>query len=190
MRLSGVFAGVLGRLDEAIDLYHQVLELDPLSAAAYQNLGLAHAALGNHAPAEEAFRKALELAPQRIASHAQLSFLALARGRPEEALAEAMREPEPGYRLCAIANAEDALGHRMESDAVLQQLMDDNATHFGLQVAEVFALRGETDKAFHWLDRAYESRDAGLAYVGTNPRLRGLHGDARWTTLLRRMGLR
>lgn len=189
IRLTGVLANVLGRPRDAIAMYRQALEQDPLSAAAYHSLGLALHTLDDFAGAEEAFRKALELAPQRISTHAQLALIAMAQGRLEEAIAEAKREPEPGYGLLAVAIVEHARQRFEESDAALQRLIDHHARRCALQIAEVYATRGDTDHAFVWLDRAYEARDVGLAHVTSTPRLRALHGDVRWRAFLSRMGL-
>ena len=110
IRLSGVLAGILGRPDDAIGMFRRALDQDPLSAAAYHSLGLALHVVDDLPDAEEAFRKALDLAPQRIGTHAHLALTILARGRPEEALAEATREAEDGYRLWALAIVHRARG--------------------------------------------------------------------------------
>ena len=56
--------------------------------------------------------------------------------------------------------------------------------------------RGETDKAFEWLERAYRQRDGGLVAVlpwvspvKWNPVFRSLHDDPRYSALLRKMNL-
>jgi serine/threonine protein kinase/Tfp pilus assembly protein PilF len=189
IRLSGVLASVLGKPNDAVALYRQALEQDPLSAAAYHSLGLALHALDDFAAAGEAFRRALELAPSRIATHAHLGLNTLAQGRHEEAFAETSREPENGYRLWAMSIVHAALNHATESDEALQRLIDEHASHWAVQVAEVYATRGEADRAFEWLDRAHAARDVGLAHVKTSPRLRALRDDPRWHALLGRMGL-
>ena len=43
------------------------------------------------------------------------------------------------------------------------------------QIAEVYAYRGDKDKAFEWLDRARRQRDAGLAGLREDPLLTNLH---------------
>jgi cytochrome c-type biogenesis protein CcmH/NrfG len=58
----------LGRTDEALDLARRVLAQDPLSAAFWHNLGLISHAAGLLNESEQAYRRALELAPQRIVS--------------------------------------------------------------------------------------------------------------------------
>ena len=57
------------------------------------------------------------------------------------------------------------------------------------QIAEVFAWRGETGRAFEWLDRAWKQRDAGLRYLKIDPLLRKVRGDPRYAALLRKQKL-
>ena len=56
-------------------------------------------------------------------------------------------------------------------------------------MAQAYAFRGQRDEAFHWLDRAFEQRDGGLAELKYDPLMRELHADPRWAALLNRMGL-
>ncbi|MEE8368961.1 MAG: hypothetical protein V3S30_11685 [Thermoanaerobaculia bacterium] len=45
------------------------------------------------------------------------------------------------------------------------------------------------DAAFEWLRRAYETRDASLAWTLGNPYLRSPHDDPRWGAFLKKMKL-
>jgi len=189
LRLSGVLESILGRTQDAIAIFRKALEQDPLSAAAYHSLGFGLYVVDDFAGADQAFSKALELAPQRIGTRAYLAITLLALGRRDEALAEASREPEDGYRLWALAIIHGAHGDDPESEDALRRLIDEHAVRYALQVAEVQACRNDVDAAFHWLDRACTGRDTGLPRLKTNPQLRRLHGDERWSALLKRMGL-
>ena len=40
------------------------------------------------------------------------------------------------------------------------------------QIAAVYAFRGEADRAFEWLDRAYVQRDGGLTEMKGDPLLK------------------
>jgi serine/threonine protein kinase/Tfp pilus assembly protein PilF len=188
LRLAGVLEGIQGRIEEAIALCRRALEQDPLSAAANHSLAFGLHAADRFAEAEAAYRAALELAPQRIATRAHLALTLLAQGRGEEALAEAMREPEEGYRLWAVAIVHHAFGHGAESGVALRRLVDSHADVWALQIADVHAAHGALDAAFEWLERAYAKRDPGLAHVKTSPRLRPLHGNPQWGAFLRKMG--
>ena len=57
------------------------------------------------------------------------------------------------------------------------------------QVARVHAWRGERERAFEWLDRAYARHDLGLRLVKVDPFLRNLHIDPRFTAFLKKMNL-
>jgi hypothetical protein len=48
---------------------------------------------------------------------------------------------------------------------------------------------GNKDKAFMWLDRAYQERAGALPFVKVDPRLAPLRSDPRFHSLLRRLGL-
>ncbi|HEU4725564.1 MAG TPA: tetratricopeptide repeat protein, partial [Candidatus Eisenbacteria bacterium] len=189
LRLAGNLTSNLGRLDEAIALYRRAVEQDPLSPAGYQSLAISYHAAGLLKEAESAFRMSLELAPQRIGPRFGLAMVLLARGRADEALAEAEREPEEVFRLLSSAVILYALGDRAASDVRLRELIEKYADGGAYQIAEVYASRGERDAAFEWLERAFEQRDGGLSEMKPEPALRSLHGDPRWSDLLRRMGL-
>lgn len=53
----------------------------------------------------------------------------------------------------------------------------------------VYAHRSDTDKAFEWLERAYQQRDSGLPGIKDDRFLEKLHGDPRWQLFLRKMGM-
>jgi serine/threonine protein kinase/Tfp pilus assembly protein PilF len=188
LRVAGALAGTLGRLDEAIGLYRRALEQDPLSPASYINLAVSFHAADRLAEAEGAFRKVLEHSPQRTFTRASLSLNLLAQSRGEEALEEAMREPEEVLRLWALAIIHHALGHRAESDEALRELIEKYAKSSAYQIAEVHGARGETDAAFEWLERAYAQRHGGLTQMKARPRYHSLQGDPRWGALLKKMG--
>jgi eukaryotic-like serine/threonine-protein kinase len=189
LRRAGALALNQGRIEKAIRLSRSSLEQDPLSLASCHNLGAALHAADRLVEAEEAYRKALDLAPHRINTCALLSLTLLAQGRGEEALAEAMREPDEAFRLWALGIIHHVLGRRAESDQALRELTEKYAEDSACQVAEVHGARGEADAAFEWLERSYAQRDGGLPEMKVNPRFRSLHGDPRWGRFLMKMGL-
>ena len=57
------------------------------------------------------------------------------------------------------------------------------------QIAEIYAYRGEADKAFAWLDLAYKQRGGGLSQMKGDPLLRSLESDPRYPAFLEKMKL-
>jgi tetratricopeptide (TPR) repeat protein len=119
-----------------------------------------------------------------------LSRVYLAKGRPQEALAQAEQERQPSFRLQSLSLAYHALGQKRESDQALAELIAKNGTDSAFQIAEIYAFRGEPDRAFEWLDRAYDQHDPGLPeqLVG-DPLLRSLEHDPRYAAFLKKMRL-
>jgi hypothetical protein len=76
-----------------------------------------------------------------------------------------------------------------ESDAALAELIATNAETAAYQIAEVYAYRNDKDRAFEWLERARQQRDAGLPGLRADTLLPNLHDDPRWDAFLRKMGL-
>ena len=57
-----------------------------------------------------------------------------------------------------------------------------------LDIAYVFAYRGEADRAYEWLDRAVDSGDGGLSEILAEPFFAKLHDDPRWLPFLESIG--
>ncbi len=53
----------------------------------------------------------------------------------------------------------------------------------------MYAFRGETDRAFEWLERAYVQHDPGCALVKGDPLLKNIQNDPRYTAFLKKMRL-
>ena len=92
------------------------------------------------------------------------AVILLARGRPQDALAEMQQEPNEGLKLAGEVIAYHSLGRRQASDAALKKLIATHGSDGVYQIAEAYAYRGEKDKALKWLERAYQQHDSGMAF--------------------------
>lgn len=184
-----MMAGAMGRFDEAIALYRRATRLDPLNPYYTFNLGVHSSYAGRLEDAEAALRNVLELSPEQSGAHAALGRICLLRARPEAALDEMQKERHPSWRRYGLALAYSALGQKKEADSALAELVEKDGGDAALQIAETYAYRRETDRAFQWLERAYAQRDPGLAVLKGNPLLRNLERDPRYGAFLRKMRL-
>jgi eukaryotic-like serine/threonine-protein kinase len=182
-------ARTLGRSEEAFALDRRAVELDPLSEWAYMNLGVQAYYTGRLEDALSAFKKVQELNPENPQTHEVLGRVLLAQGRLPQALAEMERESDPTWRLFGLAIANHALGKKKESDAATTEFVAKNYDGAAYQIAEIYAFRGEADRAFEWLDRAYNQRDSGLVFVKGDPLLNRIQGDPRYRAFLKKMRL-
>jgi predicted Zn-dependent protease len=94
-----------------------------------------------------------------------------------------------GVRRMGDAMIEHANGHEKQSQQALKELIAKHAGDMAYQVGDVYAWRGEKDKAFEWLERAYQQRDSGLNGIAYDPLLAGLQGDSRYGALLKKLEL-
>ena len=189
IRGAASLAATLGRFEEALSLDRRAAELDPLSASTQNNIGLFAYRSGRLDEAVVAFKRVLELNPEGPVAHCFLGKAYLAESRPQEALAEIEREPDTSWRLYGLALAYKALGRKKESDAALAELVSKYHAESAFQIAEVYAFRGESDRAFEWLERAYVQRDGGLAEMKGDPLLKSLEHDPRYAAFLKKMHL-
>ena len=75
-----------GRLDEAIELYKEVITEDPQNKFAWYNLGLIHQTRGSGNLAETEYREALAIDPAFVPAMFNLAILQTSRGVPEESV--------------------------------------------------------------------------------------------------------
>ncbi|HKP69235.1 MAG TPA: tetratricopeptide repeat protein [Pyrinomonadaceae bacterium] len=178
----------LGRFDRALELSRRVLTQDPLSAAVWHNLGLICHAAGLLAESEKAFRRALDLSPQRLVTRAMLAMVLADEGRASESREVADSEPDAFWRHWSLAIVHSVNGEVEQADAALESVLGEHEDGDAYQIAEIYAVRGEIDKAFEWLERAVEYRDTGVTHARVSPRFRLMHADARWPTFLKTIG--
>jgi hypothetical protein len=85
--------------------------------------------------------------------------------------------------------AEFANGNRVEADAALKKLIDENADGGGSQIAEVYALRKEPEKMFEWLEHAWSTHDSGATELLRNPFLLIYKNDPRFIAFAQKIGV-
>jgi len=188
-RVRAFLYRALGRFDEAIELYKKSIELDPIKSIIYFNFGqlLYHT---NHL--EEAiisYKKVLDLNPQFPKVHIFLGKVYLLQEKPEMALAEMQQEVYGVWRNFGLILAYQALGRKMEADKMLQNHILKFAKDEAYQIAEVHAVRGEKDKAFDWLEKAYTAKEGRLTYLKGDPLLKNLEDDPQHKAFLKKMNL-
>jgi tetratricopeptide (TPR) repeat protein len=177
---AGVLARILGRFEESTALGRRAIQLDPLMPGNYQNGGISFYYAGRYEEAADAFRKALELDPERGIAHCLLGRVYLAQSRHLDALGEMQKEKHPAFRLFGLALAYHALGRREESDASLDALIKNYQPEY--QTAEVYAFRGEKERAFEWLDRA--TGGSTFSLLKGDPLMKSIASDPRYKALL------
>ena len=188
-RIRSRLSWVSGDLDQAVKLAEQVAALEPLRSNSYLGLGHLLYLAGRYDEAQKELQKALDLNPQATFAHYTLGKILIAERKSQLALAEIEKEPGEWAKLTGQALAYHALGRGQDSTAALGALIAKYGTDGAYQIAQVYAYRGESDKSFEWLERAYKQRDPGLTDMKTDPLLKSLRHDPRYTEFLKKMHL-
>jgi tetratricopeptide (TPR) repeat protein len=185
---AGGLAKSLGRFDEAVALFEAAVALDPVDPTGHNNLGHALIYAGQIEPAIISLRTTVLLSPDYVGAHYFLGTALIYDGDPDAALESIQQEILEAFRLIGLAVVYHALGRTAESESALAKLIDQYAEDAAYNIAQVFAFRGEPDKAFEWLEKALMFNDPGLSEIVGQPDFSSLQSDARWLPFLRRIG--
>ena len=169
------------------------LEIDPLSPRAGFARGWVYYLSGQYDQAIEQFRKTRELHPKYALANPGPSFEQ--KGMYDQAIKENLEsEAYWGMKSEDVTALSQAYAHR-GWQGYWQKMLTIVAEQAKREpvppgyMAELYARVGDKNKAFEWLEKAYEQRDMSLIYLGVFPPWQSLRSDPRFASLLQRMGL-
>jgi TolB-like protein/DNA-binding winged helix-turn-helix (wHTH) protein/Tfp pilus assembly protein PilF len=200
---SNCYLAPMGRMSEAIAENHRALELDPLSLPINNFMGMTYMFAENHEKAYQQFQHTIAMDPTFPLAHQYFSWLLVTMGRYEDSIEENQKSellsgssPEDAAAEAAMMlQAFKAGGERgfyqKNLERTLQTLKQPGGESVDpAGVASAYALAGDKDSAFKWLDQAYAERDGqDIMLLKCIPSFKSLRGDPRFADLLRRLGL-
>jgi serine/threonine protein kinase/TolB-like protein/Tfp pilus assembly protein PilF len=187
------YLSAMGRHNEAIAEAKRAQELDPLSLIINASgcWVFFHARRYDEAIAQ--YRSTLELNAGFYPAHLYLGRAYEQKKLYEQAISEHQKAIalEQGNPLLAaeLARAYAAAGKRTEALKIISDLRELSKPTYvpSYQIAQVYTALGDTDRAFAWLEKAYDYRSATLFMLKVDPRVDRLRSDPRFQDLLRRM---
>ncbi|HET9744921.1 MAG TPA: adenylate/guanylate cyclase domain-containing protein [Chitinophagaceae bacterium] len=190
LRLKALLYRSFGRYDEAIQLIKKSIELDPIRGITYLNHGLILFYANRQDEAIVAIKKVLEINPAFPRAHAFLAKIYLLQGKPQLAYKEFSEESDEDWKKFGLILSLSALGREHEAEKLLSDFVTGFRNDRAYLIAEIYAFRGEKDKAFEWLEKAYKDREPIIfIFLKDDPLLKNLEGDPRHKSLFRRMNL-
>jgi TolB-like protein/Flp pilus assembly protein TadD len=187
-----LFLAAMGRHDEAIGEIRKAQKLDQLALIVSVAEGRILHFARRFDDAIAQFQKILEFDPKFIPAHSDLGAAYDEKGLLHQALAEfetcvALSHGGPLY-VAAVAEVHARLGNRETAIKMLSELLEAKDLYVSpSSIAFIYSSLGELDEAFCWQEKAYQERDASLAWVKVAPESDALRSDARFADLLRRM---
>ena len=189
LRSKGFLYRCIGRFDEAIQLTKKSITFDPIKPATYFNFGQLLYHTNHPEEAVASYKKALELNPQFPRAHIFLGKVYLLQGKPELALTEMTQETDEAWRMFGLILTNQALGRKKEVDDLFSEYIVRFSNDNMYQLAEIYAVREDKDKAFQYLEKSYIARESRLTYLKGDPLLKNLEGDPRYVTFMKKMKL-
>jgi TolB-like protein/tetratricopeptide (TPR) repeat protein len=183
--ISGVLARGLGRDNDAIALFRQALEHDPLNLLARRYFARTLSFAGRLAEAEAEIRQVLDTNSAQPGAHYDLGRILLAKGQIDAAHAAFEAEPNASWKGFGLPLSYRAQRRTAEANAAFATLLS-NSAGAEFQVAETYADFGDADQAFKWLGAAVE-HDLGIIWLHNDPLFKGLTHDRRYAMVLRNL---
>ncbi len=187
------FLAASGRPEEALAEIRRARELDPMESSLRANTALLSYFGGRYDQALEELLELRRLEPKLPLVHWGIGLV----HEQKRSYGEAIASLQQATSLSPSLNFKSSLGHafalagrRDEARAILGEITERSKRAYvpSYFSALVYAGLEDKDRAFEWLERAYQERSTVLAYLQLDPRLANLRSDPRFSDLLRRVG--
>jgi len=196
--LYSMYLRAMHRFDEALREAKRAQELDPLSSAQKSMVASVHYYARHYDAAEEQYRQLTRSDPDVPGPHLRLYDIYSRTGKESEAVAElqkglALQGAEELAaslpRLYASSGFQAAKNFAIREQ--IRLLTEANKQDYisPIALATNYAVLGQKDEAFVWLEKAYEERTPGLLDLDLDPDYDSLRGDSRFQNLVRRINL-
>jgi eukaryotic-like serine/threonine-protein kinase len=192
---SGWHLCPLGRAGDAVLETGRLVAEDPLNLLGRWTYGASLFFARDFERAAEEWLRLLDIDPSFPKVLQALSVVRGFQGRFEESIATAQKLVEilghTVHSLWALAQAYAVAGETEAARRVLRDLEELPGSNKGAatQVAILYGLLGETDRAFACLEEAYRYRQPLLLLANVQPRMDRLRSDPRLHDMLARLNL-
>ena len=188
------YLAAMRRMEEMDAQCRAALQLNPASADVLSHVATGYLAFDRADQAIELYRKALDLEPNYHFAHWAMGRAYHVKGMYPEAVAALEKAVELNGRnnmnLSLLASAYIKAGKRKEGLEIVRELESrlKQSGRGGGMIAFAYIGLGDKDKAFEFLEAAYQQRGAYLHFLLGEPLFKPLHSDPRFHDLARRIG--
>jgi len=186
--VAASLASNLGQTSASMVLHEQALARDPLNLTRLSALGKDYMRNGRLDEAIETFSRLVALNPEYLSGYSDLGRAYFLNGDVERALIEIDKGPDVLKTLEKI-QIHFALGNHAEAQAFVNEYLEKYSRKYPARTAALYASLGDNDRAFEWLEIAFQRRDGALSWILIDVYLKNLEGDPRYPVFLDKLGL-
>ncbi len=201
------FLAMEGRFDESFAEYKRALELDPLSLAIKTDEGFNYYYAHQYDRAADHLQRVKEINPNYERTYWFLAFVYQKKEMYEDSITEydkfytlqrnssqitEARMAVLSARMATLENAFKKLGANGYWQKWLEFTVEDGSpgdVYDDVFMATCYLRLGERDKAFAFLEKAYQKRNGTLVWLKVSPEFDDIRSDPRFADLMRRVGL-
>jgi len=172
---------------------HKAIVLEPLIAHSYTTLSSVYTCSGKYEEARKLSETAIELDADSFLSYCSLAMALHGLGKYEEAI-EALKfainiSARHQYPLFMLSWLYAAINNKSEAEKILDELITRSKNEFisGLSLSVAAYYAQNYDKAYEFLEHAFEERSSLLISIGGYPFLSFIKTDSRFQIFLQRM---
>jgi TolB-like protein/DNA-binding winged helix-turn-helix (wHTH) protein/Flp pilus assembly protein TadD len=188
------YLSFIGRRADALSEMAKSNELDPGPSSAMTESAVYYQ-LRDYESLVEASRRGVASYPNEWVEHHNLGVGYEGTGRLLEAISEYQKAIEISNgdhdATASLAHAFAVIGRRAEAEKILHDFERKTKTAYvaPYMIATIYAGLGAKDKAFEFLERAYQERSLDLSWhLKADLRIDNLRSDPRFQDLVRRVG--
>ncbi len=168
-----LYLTAVGRRPEAIEHASKAVELDPDDPWTVRNAQMVFLYAGAPSRGHTKLEELIATRPDFTPAHVILVGSYAALGDLEKSVATAERWVDVSGRsatsLVALSDALARVGQTDRAAALLEEASDRAGEAASSRMSIAYAILGDFDRAFEWMDRSLESRDFGVFWFRTLP---------------------
>jgi len=189
------YLSLIGRFDEAVNEINRALQLMPNSPVMHHNAGQIYQAARQFDKAIEEYQIALSLDPKFGSARVFMALAYMRKGLYDKAMEIQMQQateagdPTRIALLQKLNNSYRAKGFEGYLRELVAVELEENPDRDFYRIAHCYAMLGEKDLAFQYLERSFQAHNADILSLNVDPELDSLRSDPRFLALRRRVGL-
>jgi TolB-like protein/DNA-binding winged helix-turn-helix (wHTH) protein/Tfp pilus assembly protein PilF len=183
-----------GRRDAALAEVQKIRTLDPAYPFTSGHESGVYYHQRDYKSLIEASQRSVITSPNWWSNHYYLAVGYEGSGQLEQAVPEYQRAVDLSQRdsdtTAGLAHVYATMGKRAEAEKILGDLLRQSKTSYvsPYMIAAIYSGLGQNDKAFEFLEKAYQEKSPDIAYfIKADLRIDTLRSDPRFQGLLRRM---